>query len=464
MLDMMRIIRKLVAVVLIAATVLCMISCKKKASEFPQVPPPSTSETSEVTEVTETSEDPEITKLMVALPYEASTVNYLFKLYYAKNNGYWNPDYSGLTVDLGYLDSINVPISFESVYVPDDGVSSVTLTNWGSTRPDIFLVNDLDEAVNSGYCADISDAMSDSMLLTSDKFYVGSITCLYKDGALYGVPHYCSIPLIYGNEDFAPEGKSLNFRCTLNELKDYISAIRDLEYEDVVVFARGYQLIPYITSAKNDNGIVNSYMLESEYKADKDLSQAKLDNVIAMIGEFYDDGTFVNSNPDDSDPVFSRNCAMWIASSTDLSLWSNYYPGKLYYAQIPTFEYNDKSIPYLTVYPLCVSSTSKNIDLASDFAAFISLDTDALLLIDRLEDKVGYLPVVTSPNVWDIKIADETFGYIASVYENEMDNAVYCPKVINNDLYDLIELKLSDCYNIDEEELYELNLADIYGN
>ena len=69
MLDMMRIIRKLVAVVLIAATVLCMISCKKKASEFPQVPPPSTSETSEVTEVTETSADPEITKLIVALPY-----------------------------------------------------------------------------------------------------------------------------------------------------------------------------------------------------------------------------------------------------------------------------------------------------------------------------------------------------------------------------------------------------------
>ena len=209
---------------------------------------------------------------------------------------------------------------------------------------------------------------------------------------------------------------------------------------------------------------MNSYLLSDEYSVNKSRAQNELDTVVDLVGKYYAEGIFRNSNEDGSDPVYSRNCALWIAPSSEISLWSSYYPGKLYYLQIPSFKASDKAVPYLTVYPLCVSSDSDNIDLASDFAAFISLDTDALLLTDRLEHKVGYLPVVSVNGVWDTKIADESFGYIASVYENEMNNAVYCPNITNNVLRDTVELKLMDCYNDIEAEEFKLSLADIYEN
>ena len=134
--------------------------------------------------------------------------------------------------------------------------------------------------------------------------------------------------------------------------------------------------------------------------------------------------------------------------------------------QIPSFSSSNTSIPYLTVYPLCVSSNSKEQQLAADFAAFVSLDRDALLLINRLEPKLGYLPLVYSSEVWDQKISDPQFGYIVSVYENMMPEAVYTPNVIDNKLCNTIESKLFACYNELQEtdESYIISLSDIYEN
>lgn len=456
--------RKYISVALILAMSLMVFGCKKKVSDFPSVPAPTTSEETEITETTETSVVRSVDKLKAALPYDQTTVNYLVKLYYAKTNGYWNADDTGLNVDLEYLDSLAAPFSVETVYVPDDGISLDTLAGFGTERPDIFLVNDLNGAVEHGYCADLSSTLSENSLVSPDNVYIGTVLSLVKDHKQYGIPHYCSIPLIFGNVDYIPEGETLDFRCSVDDLEDYIVSIKDNADEDTVVFSRGYQLIPYITSYDNSNEMVNSYLLNSEYSSDKTRAQAELNTVVDLVGNYYVDGVFKNSNEDGSDPVYSRNCALWIASSAELSLWSSYYPGKLYFVQVPSFKASDKSVPYVTVYPLCVSNNSSNIDLASNFAAFISLDTDALLLIDRLEHKVGYLPVVSATSVWDTKIADESFGYIASVYENEMDEAVYCPNVTNNVLRDTVELKLMDCYNDIEAEEFNLSLAEIYEN
>ena len=129
--------------------------------------------------------------------------------------------------------------------------------------------------------------------------------------------------------------------------------------------------------------------------------------------------------------------------------------------QIPSFENSDETVAYVNLYPLCVSSSAENLDLASEFAAFISLDPDARLLINRLENKVGFLPLIRSERVWDELKTDESFGYVVSVYESAMDKAVYTPNIIDKNLYDSIEQRLIDCYNVDDGN-YELNLVEIY--
>ena len=451
-------IRKILCFAVALTFVISAASCKTKTSDFPSIPVPVSSETSEtVIEETEQT-SPVIYELSVALPYDESTVNYLFKLYYAKNNGYWNDDDTGLNVSLEYLDSLKPASSITAYYVPDDGISVNTMSQWGEDIPDVFLTNDLIGVINKGYCLPLDDELYDNKLFDSENVYIASVSNLMYEGNLYGIPHYCSVPLIFGNKDFI--GDDTDFKCSINEFSNLLDKVSSEADENTVVFEKGYQLVPYITSAESTDG-ANSYMLSNEYEDNKTSSQAALDKAIEYVGDYYDEGVFVNANEDGSDPVLSRNCALWLTSSSQIEYWSEYFPGKLALLQIPSFENSEDTVPYVTLYPLCVSATTENAELASDFAAFISLDPDARLLINRLEGKIGFLPLIRSDCVWDNMKTDESFGYIVSVYENEMNEAVYTPNVINKKLYDSIEQKLIDCYNEVDGE-YELNLVDIY--
>lgn len=442
----------------VLAIAISTVSCSSKTSEFPSLPSPVASETSEIIITESESADPVYYELTVALPYDEQTVNYLFKLFYAKNNGYWNESDTGLSVSLEYLDSLKTASSITALYVPEDGVSVDTIAQWGSDRPDVFLTNDYKGTIEKGYCAPLDDVLYDDPLFDAENIYVSSVAELMYNGNLYGVPHYCSVPLIFANKDFV--GEDADFKCSISELDNLFEKVENEAPEGTVVFSKGYQLVPYITSANNAEE-ANSYMLKAEYKSNRSSSQSSLDKAVEYVGDLYDKGVFVNSNEDGSDPVLSRNCAMWITSSSDLTLWSDYFPGKLSLMQIPSFENSDETIAYVNLYPLCVSSSAENLDLASEFAAFISLDPDARLLINRLENKVGFLPLIRSERVWDELKTDESFGYVVSVYESAMDKAVYTPNIIDKNLYDSIEQRLIDCYNVDDGN-YELNLVEIY--
>ena len=248
MLDLWKKSCKYISLILIFALSLMVFGCNKKTSDFPDVPSPTTSEETETTVTTESSVVPSVDKIKVALPYDQSTVNYLVKLYYAKNNGYWDADDTGLNIDLDYLNSLSVPFSVETVYVPDDGISLDTLAGFGTERPDIFLANDLNGAIEHGYCADLSSSLSENTLMSPDNVYMGAVLSLSQDFKQYGIPHYCSVPLIFGNADYIPDGKDFDFRCSVDDLEGYIASINDNVDEDTVVFSRGYQLVPYITS------------------------------------------------------------------------------------------------------------------------------------------------------------------------------------------------------------------------
>ena len=89
------------------------------------------------------------------------------------------------------------------------------------------------------------------------------------------------------------------------------------------------------------------------------------------------------------------------------------------------------------------------------------MDPDALCLINRLEKKIGMFPVVSNSVVWDYLIEDEQFGYLASVYENEMDKAICSLEVINSATSDKADKKISNYFNSDSEE--SVALVDIYG-
>ena len=457
-------VKKLMCAAVMAGILLSAASCKAKRSDFPTLPEPTSDESIPLSlseETGETDTDEEVKTLSVALPYSPETVDYLYRLYYAKISGYWNDSLSGEDVDLDYLASLESPMTPECIYVPNEGVSSDSLASWGDDLPDIFLTNDMKGVREKGLCLPLQDLLFDNELLDASSFYPASLRMLTFDGDVDALPYYCSVPLIYGNKDFIPASGNLDFRCSLETFREYMDEI-SRSYDDVVVFTKAYQLIPYIASAFDGKDVVGSYMLKDEYLTDKTSAQGALDAAADFVSGLYDRGLSANYTDDGTDPVYSRRCAMWIASSSDLELWSGYYPEKLYFSQVPVSETGDEVVPYLTLFPVCVSSKTDIPEEAGDFAAFLALDEDAILLADRLEHKIGFLPLSSSDDVWDRLKNDEKFGYIASVYENRMDEARFTFKVLDNPMYEKTELMLFDHYSNDEPDS-DMRLENIYG-
>ena len=457
-------IKKLICAAVATGILLSAASCRAQRSDFPSIPAPTSDDAASVTagfdpEDTDTEEDGRT--LSVALPYDPKTVDYLYRLYYAKISGYWNDSLSGEDVDLDYLASLETPITPECIYVPNEGVSADSLVSWGDEIPDIFLTNDMKGVREKDLCLPLQDQLFDNELLDASAFYSSSLRSLTFDGDVDALPFYCSVPLIYGNKDFIPASGSLDFRCSLETFRKYIDEVRQ-RYDDIVVFTKAYQLIPYICSAFDDNEDIGSYMLKDEYQTDRASAQTALEDTSDFVSELYGMGLSANYTDDGADPVYSRRCAMWLSPSSDLDLWNGYYPEKLYFAQVPVELTGDEVVPFLTLFPICVSSKTEQPEEACDFAAFLALDKDAILLADRLEHKTGFLPFSSSDEVWDRLKSDEYFGYIASVYENRMDDARFTFKVLDNEMYEKTELMLFDHYSNNESDS-DMRLEKIYG-
>ena len=79
--------------------------------------------------------------------------------------------------------------------------------------------------------------------------------------------------------------------------------------------------------------------------------------------------------------------------------------------------------------------------LAADFASFLALDEDAILLSQRLENTEGFLPVISSSTVWNAYFSESEFGSELAQFRDNMDQATYSPQTNHEDLYnDMIQI------------------------
>ena len=114
-------------------------------------------------------------------------------------------------------------------------------------------------------------------------------------------------------------------------------------------------------------------------------------------------------------------------SSANINAWAEYYPDSLYFLHLPCNDASNTGVPYISTYSLCVAKGSVHSGFAAEFAAFISFDPDAQLLIYRLENMTGLMPLTRNDAVWNLISDDPLFGHMASDFRQTMDNAVYCP-------------------------------------
>ena len=96
---------------------------------------------------------------------------------------------------------------------------------------------------------------------------------------------------------------------------------------------------------------------------------------------------------------------MWPGESSDLDGW-----------QKDGLQVGSNLMPTglsLSVRPLIVSKNSAQPQLAADFAAFIALDADSLLLQSRYQIFNGLVPLVNDTMVWQTVVGSQKQSYHA---------------------------------------------------
>lgn len=482
--------RRFAGLVLSFIMILCSLaltSCHRDDGDFPDIGSPDSGEGTYSSEGSEkpdsesemTAEDSSgnYRSITVALPYSQSTVNYLSELYYVKNNDLMTEGDNGGNISLEYLDSIQTPWFINSIQTSMSGVDTTTLAEWSESgfMPDIYLAEDIRSMVDGGYALPLQELLADSELIGNSNLFSKVMDTMTLDGTIYGIPHYSTAVILAINLDYLPDSGVLDYIYTPEDLRTFLQAMSDkaLEAEntseantagELVPFAEAYDLIPYI--APSISGRNYSYMLFDEYhNGNTSVATTAVGSIVRYCDELYDLGLSSDTDSAGNDPVADRVAGMWMLSSSQIDDFNSYYPGRVYYLPLPSYDHETASSPMLTVYPLCLASGCENADFAADFAAFISLDPDAQLLIRRLEPKNGYYPLIRNAAVW-LDLADETDnGRIASFYEMSMDTAVYCPGNNGNGLYSAVNSYISD-YSLrrsDEGETAVFNLQECYG-
>ena len=421
--------RKITSLLLCASLACALFTgCKKGDDMFPEIASPSVQ--TDPSETTDETSDPsdvsDICQLNVALPYSDLTIQCLSAMLYCKNNGLWDSSDTGLTIDTDYLSTVATNYVITNKGCGSTGATLAAVKEWSGKAevPDLFLAQDSCAIWKAGYASDLNTYLSDNAYLNSQNIYTGALTADSENGVYYAVPHYCSAKIIMGNTGFIPtETGKLQTKNTTDDLKGYLNEIYE-EYS-CAAFASAYELIPYLGSAFNGD-TPTSYMVYDEYSKDRDYAKAIIDDASSYVRDFYS-SSFALDQIDGADPVYSRKAALWVDSSANVRAWSEYYPESLYLLHLPCDDASNIGVPYISTYSLCVYKKSENRDFASEFAAFISYDPDAQLLIYRLENMTGLMPLTRNDAIWDLISDDDLFGHMASDFRQTMDNAVYCP-------------------------------------
>jgi len=430
--------RKITGIILCASMAGAILSgCKKGDDLFPSIESAKDStDSSEEIEATATESGlSEIQQLTVALPYSDQTVQCLASMYYCKNNGLWDSSDSGLTVDTDYLASIATNYVVSNVGCGNTGVSVENVKSWkqDGSIPDLFLAQDSSSMWAGGYVQELNGFLSDNRYLSSQQIYAGALTSDSEGGMFFAVPHYCSAEIVIGSREYIPSSSGkLQTKNTTEDLRDYLVAIQD-EHPECAGFSSAYDLIPYLGSAFNGDN-PTSYMVYSEYRKDPEKAGTIINDASSYVRDFYSD-SLANDLSDGADPVFSRTAALWADSSANINVWAEYYPDSLYFLHLPCSDASNAGVPYVSTYSLCVASGSANSGFAAEFAAFISFDPDAQLLIYRLENMTGLMPLTRNDAVWNLISDDPLFGHMASDFRQTMDNAVYCPASYDNTVF-----------------------------
>ncbi len=446
---------------------LFLTGCTNKPdSEYPDVSfPEIIQETEGSTEPSQTMDsDPDSDKpvIRIAAPISSDNAKLLALLFTAKRQGLLPEGETGATVSVSFLRTLEPEFYIESLQTPSTGATYDMTSRWirEDVSPDIVFANSLSQFYRNGALLPLSDSLASSPYLSPDYIYTDMLsTCMYED-TLYAIPYSVSAEIIFWNkallstagEDFLP------FEISIPQIEEITNRVLDLNDtlvnsendednatseetnpsgEDSLPDTRVYAFFEpssLLMTLPNSFDPNSAWFLREENGFDFDSPVFR--QVLTSLRELTSTPDFCVETLDEDtreeafgmiDPRISGRVAAWCGNTQDILYWTSTMP-EIDITRIPSKQNDGASPLALTVYPICVMSQTTSPKLASEFAAFLALDSDAILLTDRLENREGFLPVVNSDTVWRIVFENTDFGEDLVTCKALMPNAIYNPQ------------------------------------
>lgn len=449
-------------------------ACSVSKSPFPLIP----QTTSDSNSVTSQSSESAPTDsylypiIKIAAPVSEETVYYLGKLYDAKKSGLLGEGVTGLNVSLEFLDTMEPSFGVNVYTTSSTGASVASYNTWeqSGTVPDIILSDSLSQLAEEDKIIPLNNLLADNQLLLPSNIYINYFNYLVINNEQYGIPYSSSVEVIFvNNEVLSATGiPQMAFEVDLDTIINVSEAVALLNTEDtlpenrVLPFYQVRELIPFLPSSYDAS---SGYLMFSG--STPDFKKESFEKSILFLRDYLSKGYSVDGMSEEEilesfgtlDPILAKRVAMWVGNSEEISRWANYMPYTLSIVQIPSLTPGEYSPSAITVYPLCISKQSENPELAADFASFIALDEDAVLLRLRLEKEEGFIPVIRSSEVWDYAFSELKFGSSLAKLRDQIGNVYFSPAISDNVTFVMTESLLSQYsdklldYDLDLDEL-----------
>jgi len=449
---------RLVLTLLLVSFAVSVSACSESNSPFPMIPKASDGSNLLTSQSTETipTEQYNYPIIKLAAPVSEETADYLVKLYEAKKSGLLGEGINGLNVSLEFLDTIEPSFGLDVYTTSSTGASVSSFNTWeqSGSVPDIILADSLSQLAEENKIIPLNDLIAENMLLLPSNIFINLSNNLVIKNAQYGIPYSSSVEVIFvNNEVLSAAGISqMAFETDLETIENVSEAVALLNDEDtlpenrVLPFYQARELIPYLPSSFDPS---SGYLMFDGNNVD--FKKESFEKSIRFLREYLSKGYSVDGLSEEEifesfgtlDPILAKRVAMWVGNSEEISRWANYMPYTLSIIQIPSLEPGEYSPSAMTVYPLCISEQSQYPELAADFAAFIALDEDAVLLRLRLEKEEGFIPVIRSSAVWEYAFSELKFGNSLAKLREQIDNAYFSPMVSDYATFENTETLLS---------------------
>ncbi|HPE28189.1 MAG TPA: hypothetical protein PLM10_04965, partial [Saccharofermentans sp.] len=70
---------------------------------------------------------------------------------------------------------------------------------------------------------------------------------------------------------------------------------------------------------------------------------------------------------------------------------------------------------------------------------------------------VGFFPFIKDPDVWSLLESDSVFGSVVSYIEFQMQDAIYSPNVMQNEMYNSVSSYISEYSSSAYSSVYGVN-------